>query len=507
MIKLGFGIQITQTGNNGPKLFNEGSWSKHIIDLRETLSLLHSHGIYCYDIPVLFSYTHEGMIITLVREIKGRINDNITAFIFVPKRMDISADELYDVVTTVKNELGQSTCNLPLLKEVFSRDYPEKEFFIDYKESAPCNLAYRIVPNKYSLKELLGNERYQLYYTRYRYILILEDANFVNVNENTAAPKSDAKSVLDNLTSKDLESYCSLLPPTEEQLYRLSKRRITLQLNTGEPFNQPCTGLKEDEVQLTIMRQGFIGKELTLKLRTLGEKFNVNQIESFEWKKLVTPQYFTIIDQETLQPVKGCRIWLNDIEVGRSGIKIKEEECKKVHLTIEHEDYEPFSKNINLLTNSKAEINLLPIERTYVFPIKLKNRQEGELHYSSRKEINQNHSLLYRYTMKNGILVYNKEAEKKTRLKQLAIGLGTGVVIGLFLGLAIATCFLGGESDSEKSRNTDRLKENNPYEYPKDYRREEQPLPYGDSLKSEQERINQTVPDESHTGRKDSTQN
>lgn len=489
MIKLGFGIQITQTGNNGPKLFNDGSWSKHIIDLRETLSLLHSHGVYCYDIPVLFSYTHEGMIITLVREIKGRLNDNITAFIFVPKRIDISSDELYNVVTTVKKELGKSTYNLPLLTELFSRDYKEKEFFIDYKESASSNLAYRIVPNKYSLKELLGDERYQLYYTRYRYILIMEDNIFKNVSEATTTPKLDAKSVLDNLTSQDLESYCSLLPPTEEQLCRLSKRKMTLQLNTGEPFNQPCIGLKEDEVQLTIMRQGFVDNGLTLKLRKLGEKFNLNQIESLEWKKLVTPQYFTIIDQDTLQPINGCRIWLNDIEVGRSGIKIKEEECKKVHLRIKHEDYEPFSKNINLLTNSKTKINLLPIERTYIFPIKLQKQQEGELHFTSRKEINQNRSLLYCYTMKNGILVYNKEAEKKRKLKQLAIGLGTGLVVGLILGIAIAACFLGGDSDSEKSRNTDRLKENNPYECLKDYHIEKQPLPYGDSLKSEQQRM------------------
>ena len=436
MIKLGLGIQITQRGINEPQIINDGQWSQNIIDVRYLLSILHSNGVSCSNIPISFSYTNDGMLITLMREIKGRKSDNVSAFIFVPKEIDICSEELYDVVTTVKQELCKSSLDIRGLKELFNKEYPKKSIYVAYKESADTGYAYRIVPNRYSLKELLGDERYQEYYTKYQNVFILGNEDF---DENTAMVKAETtEKSLTNLTDRELETYCSLILPSEEEIRSITQLDIVLKFENGEPVNQVITKLKGEKIILYCQRQGFETIKYSYEFTKLGDEFDSTQLKDIEWLKRFFPDYFFISDIETNKSIEGCNIFLDDKKIKRNGVLITESQTENLLVTITHPDYKTFKRTLNLKNRSSFNIMLEPEEVKYTYGIGLKGTYgEGELSFISKRKLKHEISPLDHYKLDHGMLIYDKDKERKKIRKYSIRYFVIGIVLSSLVWSAV----------------------------------------------------------------------
>lgn len=453
MIQLGLGFQVTQNGNNGPKLINEGPWSKHITDLRDMLSVLHAKGICCYNIPIVFSYSSEGMFITLLREIKGRQKDNTSAFIYVPKQTEISAEELYNVVTKVKMELGKSSINLPELKLLFDKEYAEKKLYLDYQESAQSGYAFRRIPDKYSLKELLGDERYQKYYTPFKYVFLFEEEDLASDVVGGDCGNANGEDFTD-LTQKELESYCSIIPPSDKEISSVYNDQLKIMTANGEPFSEMIAGVKGEPIEFILERCGFLKKNVSISLKSLGEKFDVNLLKKLQWEKFVSPKNFMLTDVDTQKRVDGCRIFINDQEVGRSGVLIEEGKCNHVHVTIEHQDYEKECLTVNFLKNESVTIQLVRKDITYHYPIRLKNNEKGEVSFSSKRKYQNYQSPIKHYEVAQGVLMYDRESEKKMKLRAALIGFGAGALLVLLIWAGFSLCTDSGNSKTHERTRT-----------------------------------------------------
>ena len=476
MTKIGLGIQITQTekqGANVPKIFNDGPWSKKIIDVRKLLNNLQNNGVMITSIHVLFSYTEEGMFITLVKGIKGRINDNVAGFIYIPRQAQVSGDELHTIVTTVRNELDKTSFNLVELKSLFAKEYPEDSDAISYTQSAEHGIAYRIVPNKYSLRELLGKERYQKYYTHYEYILILTDneTSSLSTNQLVQTGKAEltekvgqtrkatedhvtvtlASSHFQDITDRNLETYCSLVPPTPMEIRQNTAKDIQLSLKNGQPFLSPVTGLKDEPIHIIATRDGFNPILLTSRFERLGQLFPTKELSRLEWERKIMPQHFVVIDVDTQKEINGYRITINGQPLTSNGILIKEADCRLLTIQVERNEYEPYKCIVNL---NRQSLNTFAIRREvkiYKYPVELKSKEIGELVYTTRSDQYFSSPLNHYVVDKRNVLVYNYKREEKQHKKQTYKGLIIGLLAGVILTSLIWTIVLLLMPSSAKS--------------------------------------------------------
>ena len=467
MTKIGLGIQITQTekqGANVPKIFNDGPWSKKIIDVRKLLNNLQNNGVMITSIHVLFSYTEEGMFITLVKGIKGRINDNVAGFIYIPRQAQVSGDELHTIVTTVRNELDKTSFNLVELESLFAKEYPEDSDAITYTQSAEHGIAYRIVPNKYSLRELLGKERYQKYYTHYEYILILTDNDTTSLSTNQLVQTGKAEltekvgqtrkatedhvtvtlasSHFQDITDRNLETYCSLVPPTPMEIRQNTAKDIQLSLKNGQPFLSPVTGLKDEPIHIIATRDGFNPILLTIRFERLRQLFPTQELNLLEWERKVMPQHFVVIDVDTQKEINGYRITINDQPLTPNGVLVKEADCRHLTIQVERNEYEPYKCIVNLNRQSPLSLAIRRKEKTYKYSVKLKSNEIGELVYTTRNDQYITAPLNHYVVNKRNVLVYDRKREENQRKKQTYKGLIIGLLAGIVLTSLIWTIVL-----------------------------------------------------------------
>ena len=330
---------------------------RHVQDLRQALKTVN------YDsteknIFYMLKYTGEGVFVVVLRTIPDKPLDHLGAWIYVPNGLDISAGQLYDAVrlTTKKvSGAGVGEADIAELRQVFATEYT-------LDRNAPA-----IVPNQGTdyafcyyggegrgLAEFFGEHLYQPGFLRYRGVLLLEDGIGVN-------------GVGADLTEEPLQEVVPVNPPEPNPagfapyIY-------------GEPFDRPFKAPLHGEVVVSWRRQGFDDIEQPVAVEEAGVVPEMVAVS--DARKAITPASFNITSQDTKEPLRGCVIKVNGIEIA-GGHKFTQNDLSQAHVWVACEGYFPYSARMDLASTTQALIQMQERRKVYQFEMPLKSSEYG----------------------------------------------------------------------------------------------------------------------------------
>ena len=214
MNKLGFAIKLASQGAGNAIECNRGQWINKVVDIREYLKLF--NGLQGTDNIVTFmSFDEGGCFLTQLRAISGRVGDFLSGWIYIPNTIEASGEDIMNTYNYVRNILFQSNLNdyISDIESFFSKEYPSKEVVAQYIASRGQLYGVRFLGH-YTLKEIVGEHRYQPYYSDYKAVFLLNKKDEVAITNESASNFRD-------LTDKDIVKTSIVVPPTNASLQAL----------------------------------------------------------------------------------------------------------------------------------------------------------------------------------------------------------------------------------------------------------------------------------------------
>ena len=185
-MKLGLIIKSTSAGEQEVFSINKGEeWAKFAADSRSIIKDLEGFDGSGKSVIVAKILGSLGYLIGVVKarpEGSGRPNDNTTAWIHVPAKMNITGNELTSVIMYVGEQLAAPMgINPAILNELFTKEYANKDvkypalaFIGGYNPEGSIGWRYYGIGTGYALHELLGNSLVQTSYKKYKCICFVD---------------------------------------------------------------------------------------------------------------------------------------------------------------------------------------------------------------------------------------------------------------------------------------------------------------------------------------------
>lgn len=344
MNKLGFAIKLASQGASNAIECNKGQWTNKVVDIREYLKLF--DGLQGTDNIVTFmSFDDEGCFLTQFRAISGRVGDFLSGWIYIPNTIDATGEEIMSAYNYVQNILSQS--NLSGLKDdiesFFSKEYPLKEVVAKYVASRGELYGVRLLDcygHHYTLKEIIGEHRYQPYYSDYKAVFLL---NYEDVKITREAVKS-----FKDLTKKEIVRTSILVPPTNASLQALGSG-TKIHLKDGSDFNQSLLVNVGSKIPLFLSRKGYENMKCEVTVSSERQNVDLSNVK-ITWMKKISASMFTV--RTGNQKPKGVRISVNGKDVTSREVLFSEEDCRKALIEISAPDYETFEQRRDLLDDN-----------------------------------------------------------------------------------------------------------------------------------------------------------
>lgn len=388
MNKLGFAIKLASQGAGNAIECNKGQWTSKVVDIREYLKLF--NGLQGTDNIVTFmSFDEGGCFLTQFRAISGRMGDFLSGWIYIPNTIDATGDEIMNTYNYVRNILSQS--NLTDLKDdissFFSKEFPSKEVSAQYSASKGQLYGVRFLGH-YTLKEIVGEHRYQPYYSEYKAVFLL------NKDDEVVIAKEAANIFID-LTNKEIVKTSTLIPPTSHQLDALGSGTKIYTID-GSEFNRPQLVKLDTKVPLFLSREGF--ENINLEVHVSSER----QVVSFDsveiiWKKRISASMFSIKDCNHKKIEERVHIFVNGKDISSQDALFSEEECLQAIIKVTAPDFETFEQRRSLLNEDKQIILNRKI-RSFQAKVELTNGSQAEMTIESENLPSSHESPLKGYT-------------------------------------------------------------------------------------------------------------
>lgn len=428
MNKLGFAIKFASQGAGNAIECNKGQWTNKVVDIREYLKLF--NGLQGTDNIVTFmSFDEGGCFLTQLRAISGRVGDFLSGWIYIPNTIEASGEEIMSAYNYVRNILSQS--NLSDLKDdiesFFSKEYSSKEVATQYVASRGQLYGVRFLGH-YTLKEIVGEHRYQPYYSNYKAVFLLNKEDKVTITKESV-------SNFRNLTDKDIVETSILVPPTNASLQALG-RGTKIHAADGSDFNQPLLVNVGSKATLVLSRIGFENIKFEVNVtseRQVVDLTNVNKT----WMKKISASMFTVRNSKQEKIETGVRISVNDTDITFQEILVSEEDCRQALVKVSASGYETSEQKQNLL-NGNCEIVLNRKVKSFQATVELANGTSAEMTIKSEDLPSTNESPLKGYDYDqdshgNSILKMNSWFVWEQRLWGFLGGLGVLALIVLSL--------------------------------------------------------------------------
>ena len=370
MNKLGFAIKLASQGAGNAIECNKGQWINKVVDIREYLKLF--NGLQGTDNIVTFmSFDESGCFLTQLRAISGRVGDFLSGWIYIPNTIEASGEDIMNTYNYVRNILFQSNLNdyISDIESFFSKEYPSKEVVAQYIASRGQLYGVRFLGH-YTLKEIVGEHRYQPYYSDYKAVFLLNKKDEVAITNESA-------SNFRNLTDKDIVKTSIIIPPTNASLQALG-RGTKIHVADGSDFNQPLLANVGSKVTLFLSRIGFENMKLEVNVSSERQEIDLANIK-ITWKKKISASMFTVRNHKREKIEKGVRISVNDKDITFQEILVSEEECRQAIIKVSAPDYEPFEYQRNLLLNEYSEITLTRKVESCLTTIELVNGKHAKM--------------------------------------------------------------------------------------------------------------------------------
>ena len=370
MNKLGFAIKLASQGAGNAIECNKGQWTNKVVDIREYLKLF--NGLQGTDNIVTFmSFDESGCFLTQLRAISGRVGDFLSGWIYIPNTIEASGEDIMNTYNYVRNILFQSNLNdyISDIESFFSKEYPSKEVVAQYIASRGQLYGVRFLGH-YTLKEIVGEHRYQPYYSDYKAVFLLNKKDGVAITNESA-------SNFRNLTDKDIVKTSIIIPPTNASLQALG-RGTKIHVADGSDFNQPLLANVGSKVTLFLSRIGFENMKFEVNVSSERQEIDLANVK-ITWKKKISASMFTVRNHKREKIEKGVRISVNDKDITFQEILVSEEECRQAIIKVSAPGYEPFEYQRNLLLNEYSEITLTRKVESCLTTIELVNGKHAKM--------------------------------------------------------------------------------------------------------------------------------
>lgn len=412
MSRIGIAIKSTSEGSGQPSVINGGDWTKRVIDVRDILkhvpSMASDHSI----VVVFASYTEDACLITVARTVSGRPWDNVSGWIHIPSNLVISGQEVSLIISKVKKIISAS--ELPEeseLKAYFSTEYASKGVSARYDASKKDGKFAKRDTVLYSLEELLGEYRYQSYYSEYNAVFLVSDVDAV----------TDAV----DLSAKQLSALITLIPPTTREIQDKLGRFVTLLLSSRQVFNDAVLLNKGQTITLIAEREGYEPFSFMVTAETDGQ---VCVLPQAVWNKKISTANFDVKSEFGKDINDRVEISVNDVDITTRPHFFSEDECENAYVVVTANGYDTFKSKVSLLENNKLSIALDRKIEEFKKKIHLKNGTTGEISIAG-KGINRYESPIKGYVENDGCLEYMPGNVWLQRL----IGFGVAVVLWLIV--------------------------------------------------------------------------
>lgn len=301
------------------------TWAKSVWDIRKDLPV----GTNTEEgkTAILLTGIESGTILTMAACIEGRNDDCISAWIFVPCKIEITGKQLVEVLDETKKELIANERNDVKLRQLYSKEYPASNSIKTSIVSSGEKFAYRKYGkgSGYELYELLSNPD-QADYRHYRGVFLIDSAIWPSMASGI------------DLTASPLKEFVTIEP--------------VKYINGFQPFinNQSLTSpisLPEgDEVTIVWKRNGYKTVE---KKWTVRKGESVPTISDSDFKMRVDYDLFEVRDKSTGKQIRDFDIRLNNtpLEEGKP-LYVPESYIRSCRVYIEATGYEAINKEYDL---------------------------------------------------------------------------------------------------------------------------------------------------------------
>lgn len=343
-MKLGFAIKVVSAGAGEPKVFNRGKWINKVTDVRDYLKMF--GGLIGTKNKLTFlCFDEEGCFLTVLRSISGRDGDHISGWIYIPKCIEISGDQVVSVYRFVCDILDESNLSEreKEIKEIFDTSYKEKEKIFPQHPQNGEKWGIRYT-GKQQMNEILGDNRYQHYYSEYKTIFLLEQAGEVQ----------PVIGGFTDLTSQRMHTYKFIAPNDAKDWANLGKN-CTLYFENGEPFNKGKWRSEDDTLHLIAKRPGFIDISLD-PIRVVEWEREVLSKIKLDWKIELTKSTFKVYSAENNKPLNFC-VLIDGYQLGNK--VLSESQAKEITFTIRAQGYKEETMTVTLSEGVKDILVLL----------------------------------------------------------------------------------------------------------------------------------------------------
>ena len=343
------GLTIVRINNGYTNLLEingNQSWTKNVWDIRKDLENIDNFD--GASTVLMLTSIDTGHIVSIAYLIDGRINDCISAWIYIPATIAISGKELVETIDATRKEILANVRNDEHLNQLFSKAFPAKPASSTAVSGNGDKCAYRYYGQgaKYTLAELL-NERNQSYYNRYKSIFLLDNATKLKCKSG------------DNLTEQKVVSMILLNTPGVQDSF--------VPHIDGKPFVGQMYANEGDTIKIEWRRDGFMSIQ-TETVVVPGAKYSLPTRN--QYKRLIPHSSITVLDEWGSQ-MSNYKLYIADklIEKGKA-IPLSESVAYNAPIEIRAEGYETIKGYLNL-TQKNPPIKLKKQSITYEFLIPL----------------------------------------------------------------------------------------------------------------------------------------
>lgn len=415
-MKLGLIIKPTSAGEQEVFSINkEVEWAKFATDSRSIIKDLEGFDGSGKSVIIAKILGTLGYLIGVVKarpEGSGRPNDNTTAWIHVPAKMQISEEELCSVITYIEEQLAAPMgINPAILNELFTKEYANKDvqypalaFIGGYNPEGSIGWRYYGNGTDFTLHELLGDSLAQTSYKKYKCICFVDKS----LNLSTVGGE---KIKLDPKEPTKIEA-----PVDNKGFMAFIKIK-----NQEIPFTDAIEIPANIPLLVVWKKEGYF--DIEKKLRDSNP--STLCIQENERKLVFKRSWIRVTDQRS-KHLNGADVSVNGKVFISEITEITEAAlCEGVILRVSHQGYEPKEKVINQIS-SNIEIRLddkqcskeytlciedgKGLESDAIITVKMSNRYTG----MPLKGYRSDH---------NGYIVY--ENNLMTKIKWFAIGVAS----------------------------------------------------------------------------------
>ena len=463
--KIRFAINLIGTGAGEPWVSGKDdetrkdyeTCKKGIVDIREWLR----SWVIPQDKYIKFmTFGQDGTYYVWARYSSTRgCSDSVSKWIYIPNGVKISGKEILEFERKAKNETKTE-----VLEKLFATEFPYEP---DGNAIPVTNVngkeeyAVRYYDTEDQLADIIGEKRFQQYYSDYKVIFLIDRQSGIKVREDA---------VIKDLTDRPMMERIIVYRPYSDDIEK--KFGLVPELFLGdEPLtdDREFPAYKGQLIDIVAKREGF--DNIPCKIKAGEDKKCCSFVSTGKciWYKHIAKNFFLVDDAKNNPdgivktiPVEELNIYINGQLIKEEGVTLTEKECEDCTIKIEElqdkssirtPKYKPYKKNnenILLAEGKKYPIHLEKKLSCFEYKIQLSNKEEATLVIHSKNGgLNEKAPFSAYVAEPNPFSMRSKEKklilDNFYKFKLIMIGFGLGLVVA---SIVFFTLFYHGNEDN-----------------------------------------------------------